>query len=127
MLLMLMFARFDQSWSPCCTRLISKTLVTALLLSTVAPTTTAFTQHSTCRRALHHTPRSSSTNTLTNNNPELTQQQRTDRSTQLNVWWFGGTDNSARTEDDELCELIAVRIERPTSNSRQIAGTISIP
>lgn len=45
-------------------------------------------------------------------------------SSALNVWWFGGTDEQ---NDDESCELVAVRIERPTSNSRKIAGELSVP
>ncbi|VEU35586.1 unnamed protein product [Pseudo-nitzschia multistriata] len=44
----------------------------------------------------------------------------------LNVWWFGGDQNEPQN-DDESCELVAVRIERPTSNSRKIAGELSIP
>lgn len=47
-------------------------------------------------------------------------------STSLNVWWFGGTEQS-ENNDDESCELVAVRIERPSSNSRRIMGEISIP
>eukprot|EP00537_Pseudo-nitzschia_pungens_P012777 CAMPEP_0172382368 /NCGR_PEP_ID=MMETSP1061-20121228/312_1 /TAXON_ID=37318 /ORGANISM="Pseudo-nitzschia pungens, Strain cf. pungens" /LENGTH=355 /DNA_ID=CAMNT_0013110213 /DNA_START=138 /DNA_END=1201 /DNA_ORIENTATION=- len=46
--------------------------------------------------------------------------------TALNVWWFGG-DQSESKSDDESCELVAVRIERPTSNSRKIAGELSVP
>jgi hypothetical protein len=41
------------------------------------------------------------------------------------VWWFGGSDQDQG--DDESCELVAVRIERPTSNSRKIAGELAIP
>jgi hypothetical protein len=44
--------------------------------------------------------------------------------TALNVWWFGGSDNE---DDDEICELVAVRIERTSSNSRRIAGDIIVP
>ncbi len=44
--------------------------------------------------------------------------------TALNVWWFGGSDTE---EDDESCELVAVRIERTSANSRRIAGDIIIP
>lgn len=46
--------------------------------------------------------------------------------TALNVWWFGGTAQNEQN-DDESCELVAVRIERPTSNSRKIAGELSVP
>jgi hypothetical protein len=45
-------------------------------------------------------------------------------STSLNVWWFGGNDSE---QDDESCELVAVRIERTSANSRRIAGDIVIP
>ena len=52
--------------------------------------------------------------------------------TALNVWWFGGSEQEQTTgmnglNNDESCELVAVRIERPTSNSRRIMGDISIP
>jgi len=47
--------------------------------------------------------------------------------TALNVWWFGGNEQNDGRGDDESCELVAVRIERPTSNSRKIAGELSIP
>eukprot|EP00533_Pseudo-nitzschia_delicatissima_P010492 CAMPEP_0116084566 /NCGR_PEP_ID=MMETSP0327-20121206/3866_1 /TAXON_ID=44447 /ORGANISM="Pseudo-nitzschia delicatissima, Strain B596" /LENGTH=339 /DNA_ID=CAMNT_0003575511 /DNA_START=74 /DNA_END=1093 /DNA_ORIENTATION=- len=53
------------------------------------------------------------------------QQHRSASSTALNIWWFGGSDE--QNEDDESCELVAVRIERPTSNSRKIAGELSVP
>ena len=50
-------------------------------------------------------------------------------STALNVWWFGGTDTaeSSVTGDDDSCELVAVRIEKPSSNSRKIFGEIVAP
>mmetsp|Transcript_65924 Transcript_65924/g.73801 ORF Transcript_65924/g.73801 Transcript_65924/m.73801 type:complete len:373 (-) Transcript_65924:176-1294(-) len=55
----------------------------------------------------------------------------TSSTTSLNVWWFGGSERSERNNNsvnnDESCELVAVRIERPTSNSRRIMGEISIP
>lgn len=47
--------------------------------------------------------------------------------TALNVWWFGGTEQNEAQGDDESCELVAVRIERPTPNSRKIAGELSVP
>lgn len=46
--------------------------------------------------------------------------------TALNVWWFGGTEQNEQNDDDS-CELVAVRIERPTSNSRKIAGELAVP
>jgi len=45
-------------------------------------------------------------------------------STALNVWWFGGSDVE---QDDESCELVAIRIEKTSANSRRIAGDIIIP
>lgn len=45
--------------------------------------------------------------------------------TALNIWWFGG--DKGESQDDDECELVAVRIERPTSNSRKIAGELSVP
>jgi len=46
------------------------------------------------------------------------------RSTALNVWWFGGSDTE---QYDESCELVAIRIEKTSGNSRRIAGDIIIP
>jgi hypothetical protein len=46
--------------------------------------------------------------------------------TQLNVWWFGGSDRESNTDEDDSCELVAVRIEKTSSNSRRIAGDITI-
>ena len=47
-------------------------------------------------------------------------------SSSLSVWWFGGTDASEEEEGDS-CELVAVRIERTSPNSRRIAGEITVP
>ncbi|CAB9523477.1 Polyketide cyclase / dehydrase and lipid transport [Seminavis robusta] len=46
--------------------------------------------------------------------------------TALHVWWFGGTESGETTLDGDSCELVAVRIDRTSSNSRKIAGSISI-
>ncbi|KAL3905332.1 MAG: hypothetical protein SGILL_009719 [Bacillariaceae sp.] len=46
--------------------------------------------------------------------------------TALHVWWFGGTEQSDNS-DGESCELVAVRIERTSANSRRIAGEIAVP
>ena len=44
-------------------------------------------------------------------------------STSLNVWWFGGTPDASETSTSgEECELVAVRIDRTSANSRRIAG-----
>mmetsp|Transcript_40949 Transcript_40949/g.87226 ORF Transcript_40949/g.87226 Transcript_40949/m.87226 type:complete len:341 (-) Transcript_40949:805-1827(-) len=44
------------------------------------------------------------------------------------VWWFGGTPGapSETTTSGEECELVAVRIDRTSSNSRRIAGEIVV-
>lgn len=47
--------------------------------------------------------------------------------TSLQVWWFGGTEQNEVGNDDESCELVAVRIERTSANSRRIAGEITVP
>lgn len=49
-------------------------------------------------------------------------------STALNVWWFGGTPGagSETSTTGEECELVAVRIDRTSSNSRRIAGEIVV-
>lgn len=47
--------------------------------------------------------------------------------TSLQVWWFGGTEQNEVNNDDESCELVAVRIERTSANSRRIAGEITVP
>ena len=48
-------------------------------------------------------------------------------STSLEVWWFGGTEQNEVNSNDEECELVAVRIERTSPNSRRIAGEIAVP
>jgi Polyketide cyclase / dehydrase and lipid transport len=47
-------------------------------------------------------------------------------STTLNVWWFGGGALDEHLDHDESCELVAVRIERTSPNSRRIAGEITV-
>eukprot|EP00429_Kryptoperidinium_foliaceum_P054579 CAMPEP_0176081194 /NCGR_PEP_ID=MMETSP0120_2-20121206/40615_1 /TAXON_ID=160619 /ORGANISM="Kryptoperidinium foliaceum, Strain CCMP 1326" /LENGTH=253 /DNA_ID=CAMNT_0017414963 /DNA_START=259 /DNA_END=1020 /DNA_ORIENTATION=- len=49
-------------------------------------------------------------------------------STALQVWWFGGSEsNEVNNQGDDSCELVAVRIERTSANSRRIAGEITVP
>jgi len=43
---------------------------------------------------------------------------------QLNVLWFGGTETQT---DSESCELVEVRIDRTSPNSRRIGGEILVP
>lgn len=49
--------------------------------------------------------------------------------TSLNVWWFGGTPgaSSETSTSGEECELVAVRIDKTSPNSRRIAGEIVVP
>lgn len=49
-------------------------------------------------------------------------------STALNVWWFGGTEptETSISQGEDSCELVAVRIERTSPNSRNIAGEITV-
>ena len=45
----------------------------------------------------------------------------------LNVWWFGGNgDKESLSEDADSCELVAVRIEKSSPNSRKISGDITV-
>ncbi|KAL3810926.1 hypothetical protein ACHAXA_001099 [Cyclostephanos tholiformis] len=48
--------------------------------------------------------------------------------TSLNVWWFGGTPgtSSETSTSGEECELVAVRIDRTSPNSRRISGEIVV-
>jgi len=50
-------------------------------------------------------------------------------STALNVWWYGGSETleAADQKDADSCELVAVRIERTSANSRRILGDIVVP
>ena len=49
-------------------------------------------------------------------------------STSLNVWWYGGSESGESLDHNaDSCELVAVRIERTSANSRRIYGEISVP
>jgi hypothetical protein len=49
-------------------------------------------------------------------------------SSALSVWWFGGTETVEEVgQDADSCELVAVRIERTSANSRRILGEIIVP
>ena len=61
--------------------------------------------------------------------PPTIQRTRTSSpSTALNVWWFGGTEptETSMSQGEDSCELVAVRIERTSPNSRNIAGEITV-
>ena len=81
---------------------------------------------------LHRSPTSITTSTRTTQSSPTTivntRQTYQPSSSALNVWWFGGTEQSEiNNNDDDSCELVAVRIERTSPNSRRIAGEISVP
>lgn len=40
-------------------------------------------------------------------------------------WWYGGSETTDVVEDDK-CELVAVRIERTSNNSRRIFGDVTV-
>lgn len=52
--------------------------------------------------------------------------QRRSSSALSMVWWFGGSSDAPTESSDDSCELVAVRIEAPTSNSRRIKGEILV-
>lgn len=66
----------------------------------------------------------SNTAAITKNNQILSPSRPS--SSALNVWWFGGTESKETFEDEDSCELVAVRIERTSANSRGIAGDITV-
>jgi hypothetical protein len=43
------------------------------------------------------------------------------------VWWFGGSELFEEQQDSDSCELVPVRIERTSPNSRRILGEIAVP
>ena len=50
-------------------------------------------------------------------------------STALHIWWYGGSETveAADQRGADSCELVAVRIERTSANSRRIFGEITVP
>jgi len=58
----------------------------------------------------------------------LSRPSQSSSTTALNVWWFGGTETAETVgQDEDSCELVPVRIERTSSNSRRIYGEIVVP
>jgi hypothetical protein len=57
----------------------------------------------------------------------LSQPSRPETSTSLAVWWMGGSETEAMDQNADSCELVPVRIERPSSNSRKIFGDLISP
>ena len=59
--------------------------------------------------------------------PSLASRQSSSSTTALHVWWFGGTETAEPDDQQDSCELVAVRIERTSANSRRIYGEIVVP
>lgn len=91
---------------------------TVALILIFAPSALGFIQHSSSS-SLKANTYSSSLSTTTQS-----QKRNTSSTTALGVWWFGGTERAV--DDREECELVAVRIERTSANSRNIAGEIFV-
>ena len=93
------------------TLLSSLPMSTAFMTAPLSPQTLASTS------TLLHSP-------LTLNHGHHQRHRQRQPTTALNVWWFGGSESE---NEDESCELVAVRIERTSANSRRIAGDIIVP
>lgn len=87
-------------------------LLVGVVLSMQLPSSVSFTPLQTPRQVA--TPRLSRTINTASLSP-----------TALSVWWYGGSESTeASVADADSCELVPVRIERPTSSSRKIFGEI---
>jgi Polyketide cyclase / dehydrase and lipid transport len=57
----------------------------------------------------------------------LSLRPKSSSSTVRNVWWYGGSETVEPMDADaDSCELVAVRIERTSANSRRIYGDITV-
>lgn len=99
---------------------MSKALLCLLLSS--ASTSHGFVPATTAsaRRVTFTTSKSAPLKTDTNS------RARNPSATELNVWFFGGTSDIEISNSGDSCELVAVRIEKTSSNSRRIAGDIQV-
>mmetsp|Transcript_56860 Transcript_56860/g.115759 ORF Transcript_56860/g.115759 Transcript_56860/m.115759 type:complete len:366 (+) Transcript_56860:129-1226(+) len=105
---------------------LSSLVLLSLLISQSATFTSSFgLSAKSARDSFFKTPASSAT--LSDRTLSPINNRNSNSPTALNVWWFGGSEQNEAQGDDESCELVAVRIERPTSNSRKIAGELSVP
>lgn len=77
---------------------------------------------------LHHTISSTKTVNINSFGNDQALPDKQQSSTALNVWWFGGTPgaSSETSESGEQCELVAIRIDKTSPNSRRIAGEIIV-
>jgi hypothetical protein len=107
--------------------------VVGLFLVCYSSVTLAFTLSTSHRTtSLHHDSCSSNLYNFALTTPlhQRCQPSADSSSTRLNVWWFGGSSSeysSNGTYGDDSCELVAVRIDRTSPNSRRISAEISIP
>jgi len=108
-------------------RLISLILL-SMLLSQFEFTNSFGLNNPSTRNSVIKTPSlAAAKSPLRERTPPLNSDNIRNGPTALNVWWFGGSQQNESQGDDESCELVAVRIEKPTANSRKIAGELSIP
>ncbi|KAG7350373.1 cyclase/dehydrase [Nitzschia inconspicua] len=97
---------------------------TAFILTSPSTTTSTKTVSAAERQRRLQSPTNIATSHLTTS----ARPSCSSTTTALNVWWFGGTEQSDNNNNDsDSCELVAVRIERTSPNSRRIAGEISVP
>ena len=81
----------------------------------------AFTLDSAARRQMRHLG-----SPLVQRTAATTARRSSSSTSSLNmVWWFGGNE-AQEMEDGDSCELVAVRIDRTSPNSRRIGGEITV-
>jgi Polyketide cyclase / dehydrase and lipid transport len=107
--------------SRCCNCFVQKTHF-AVPPSVISPSQVEFLTASTVADRQRPQQRSNGRYTISSSRRD----QASATSTALNVWWFGGTAQGENNIDDDSCELVAVRIERTSPNSRRIAGEITV-
>ena len=86
----------------------------------------AFTLDSAARRQMRHLGSPLVQRTLASASAATTARRSSSSTSSLNmVWWFGGSE-AQEMEDGDSCELVAVRIDRTSPNSRRIGGEITV-
>ena len=85
---------------------------------------TAFAPDSAARRQMRRLDSLPVQRTLASTTTTTTTARRSSSSLHM-VWWFGGNE-AQETEDGDSCELVAVRIDRTSPNSRRIGGEITV-
>ena len=86
----------------------------------------AFTLDSAARRQMRHLCSPPAVQgTLASATPKAARRSSSSTSSLNMVWWFGGNE-AQEMEDGDSCELVAVRIDRTSPNSRRIGGEITV-